>query len=259
MLKTIKKLSSIAIDFFLPPRCPGCMQMIDKHYHLCFKCWSQVEFVSRPKCKICGTGFEFEINFSDPICGDCLTTQPYFDKARHLFKYNALIQSLVKKFKFNGEVQLGACFANWLVNNYFEFIEDNNLIAPVPMHKYKRLLRGYNQSLELSRRISGQLAGKINNTNGAANLPLHRADLILKAKYTKPQTSLSRTSRQKNLIGSMYVNPVYKTMLKGKNVLLIDDVITTGATAGEISKLLKRAGASKVNILSIAKTHIQGT
>jgi ComF family protein len=237
------------------------MDIVENESAMCPKCWGDLQFVSLPKCEICGEAFEFEIRMSSPVCGGCLIDGPYFDKARHLLVYKSLAKTLIKKFKFGGWLQLAGYFAKWLSSYYKELIGQSDLILPVPMHKLKRIRRGYNQSLELSRRIATQFNASNNNFGNfdnfmqASNNPRHEAGLLLKSRPTRSQASLSKLSRQKNLRGSMYINSSDRTVLKNKNVLLVDDVITTGATIEESSRLLKKAGAATVNVIAIAKTH----
>lgn len=222
----------------MPPRCVDCNCITSIDHVLCHECWPKYKFIDEYFCKKCGRGFDIDI---DSECLDCIKKPPYFDISRSLFKYDDNSKKIIHHFKYHDKTSLSIFFARTLYRRYKDLIDDSDIITYVPMHRFKRIFRLYNQAFILAKEIS-----KISKT---PILP----DLLVKHKYTKPQTSLSRTKRKKNLIGSISANEKYD--ISKKKLLLIDDVITTGETINLCAKILKGNGAEKVTILSIAKTY----
>ncbi len=167
-------------------------------------------------------------------------SRPSFTLARSLIKFNDNSKKIIHAFKYYDKSTVAALFARLFCARYGEEIKDIDLIVPVPMHKIKRLMRNYNQSF-----ILGQEMAKI------LNKPI-LFDGLVKYKWTQPQSSLKFKARQHNLIGSIKANDKYD--VKGKNILLVDDVLTTGNTIKYCSNLLKYQGAAKVIVATIART-----
>lgn len=227
------------LNFLYPPACVYCRQIMLDDNLLCHKCWKDFQFITQPYCDICGNPFAFEIQ-GKMVCGRCIKTPPIFDLARHLFKFDQFSKKLIHSLKYNDQTYLAKIFTKMIVNNYNSYIGEYDLIVPVPMHWLKRMFRMYNQAFLLAKEIST-----------LTNLPLF-SDILIKTKWTKAQSSLLRAARQKNLNNSFaIINP---HLIKGKKIILIDDVLTTGATVKECCKLLKKFGASKIIVLTIAAT-----
>lgn len=228
------------ISFVFPERCLIC-KTITLDFGLCPNCWNKISFISNPSCAICSYPFENETS-EDLICGYCLQKKPSFDKAFAVMKYDENSKILIHKFKFNDQLHLTKIFSKWIINSISDNKNNIDIIMPVPIHKFKLFFRKYNQSALLSNEIGAKL--KINT--------LQRA--LIKTKYTKPQTSLSKKNRLSNIKNTIKINEKYKKEIQNKNILIIDDVYTTGATLNECAKLLKKSGCNKVYIATIAKT-----
>ncbi|MDF2965537.1 MAG: competence protein [Rickettsiaceae bacterium] len=206
---------------------------------LCSSCWSKYSFITKPYCICCGFPFSFEIE-GQLLCGKCIKSPPYFDKARYLFKYNQDSKKLIHALKYNDQTHLAKIFAKLQNNIYSSEILQYDLIIPVPMHWLKRMFRMYNQASLLAKEL-----GRLTNISVSY-------DNLVKYRWTKAQSTLKKDARQKNLQGSFTVRE--PTLLKGKKVILIDDVLTTGATVKECSKLLKKNGVKDIMVLTIAAT-----
>ncbi len=234
------KMYKYFIDYVFPFRCLKCLTYVQDEDGLCSDCFSELHFNSSPYCKICGKGFAIDID-KDNLCGPCTIKRPIYDSARFIIRYDEKSKKIIHLFKYNDKTILSKIFAKILFGQYKEYISYADILAPVPMHKLKRLFRFYNQTQYLAKSLSSLSMIKL--------FP----DLLIKYKYTQPQASLNQKARKKNINNSFLVNKKYN--IEGKKILLIDDVITTGSTISECAKILKKAGASEVLVISIAATN----
>jgi len=234
----MKKFLNAFINFLLPPTCPVCHKKSETE-GLCAECFSELEFIGTQKCSVCGKPLDIIIPDIQNICGKCLKNPPHFHQAEAVFKYNDTIKKLILLFKHADHIELTELFVKWLCANSHQMILKNDIIVPVPLHWSRSLKRKYNQSALLAQR----LAKRFNKSY---------APLVLKRiKFTKSQGHLSRKERQKNVKGVFVVK--HPEQIQGKSVLLIDDVFTTGSTANECAKVLLKAGAKSVDVLTLAK------
>lgn len=227
------------VDYVLPPRCLACTELIVTSDSFCADCWNNLNFVAKPYCMICGSLLGIS-TMENITCGKCITTKPYYDSMRSLFIFDDNSRKIIHAFKYYDKTHMAKCFARLLYSKYNTELQDIDIITSVPMHKLKRLMRMYNQSQILSEELNNMMHKTLYN------------DLLIKYKMTKSQTVLSGKSRTQNISGSIRVNDNYR--LQNKNILLVDDVTTTGATILECSKLLKAAGSNVVRVITIART-----
>jgi ComF family protein len=205
---------------------------------LCPECWKKIKWIGDPKCKICGAPFEIDV---DLMCAKCAKEKPRFDKAVAAFEYDDFSKGMILKFKHGDTTFFGPQLAAWLYRASVDAIKNADIIVPVPIRFFKRLKRKYNQSELLAQELS-KLSG----------IP-YEPRILRKEKSTPQQEGLSRTARLKNVVGSFGIAEKYSGLLKGKVVVLVDDVLTTGATVNECSKILKKRGAEKVIVLTVAR------
>ena len=230
------------LDFFLPPKCPFCGNFADSFSpeRPCPSCLSRLKFFSSPRCPRCGTGFP-STSDRDHLCSACLSAEPPFGKARSLCPYEGLIAETITRFKFGGVARLarplGVLLAEYQ-DPEFPFSEID-LLIPVPLHTRRLRERGFNQSLLLARQVSQRRSIPLNFT------------ALQRSRQTQPQTQLSGPERRKNVRGAFEVRSA--EALAGKRVLLIDDVLTTGATVQECAKALVDAGVKSVDVLTLAR------
>lgn len=230
------------LDFFFPPKCPLCGQVLETQLdgRPCPLCLSQIHFLSSPRCPRCGVGFEASAE-RDHLCSECLTQERYFTKARAIFRYQGPIVEAISRFKYGGVTQLARPLGSFLAEYQdpeFPFA-DLNLILPVPLHPERLRERGFNQSLLLARSVSRK-----------HSIPLDFTALQ-RPQFTQPQTQLSGSERLKNVRGAFFVRK--PEVVDEKQILLIDDVFTTGATVQECAKVLLGAGAKRVDVLTLAR------
>lgn len=200
-----------------------------------------MQFITEPKCKICSYPFEFEIE-ENMLCAGCLSKKPAYDKAFSTFIYKDVIKDVIGKFKYHDNAYLSKKLAQILFNRCSKDIQEIDLIIPVPLHKKRLRTRKFNQSLIIARELS-----KLSSTNICR-------DLLLRTKNTIAQAGLTKKQRKDNLRNAFEINKKHQDTIKNKNILIVDDVMTTGATLENCSKILKQHGANKVFVLTIAKT-----
>ncbi len=229
-------------DFFFPAKCPLCgkNQEGPSDERPCPACLSQIKFFSSPRCPRCGVSFHSPIE-NDHLCSECLTEERYFSKARAICLYEGLIVEAISRFKYGGVTRLARPLGFFLAeyrDPEFPFC-DFDLILPVPLHPGRLRQRGFNQSLLLARYLSRK-----------HSIPLDFTALQ-RSRPTQPQTQLSGSERQANVRGAFEVRK--PEGVAEKEILLIDDVFTTGATVRECAKVLLRAGAKQVDVLTLAR------
>ena len=227
------------IDYIFPPTCLACGEFTLKSHSFCSKCWSEFNFIAKPYCKDCGMQFELPV-FDAMSCGKCIKHPPAYDYARSLLKFDKNSKKIIHSFKYHDKIELSTLFSRLLYKTYNEQISHVDYVIPVPMHRFKRLLRMYNQADLLCIALA-----KLMNK---PRIP----DILIKTRWTKSQVYLTRRARKENLRSSIRLNPKYN--IKGKTILLVDDVMTTGTTLDYCSKLLKKGGAKAVIALTVATT-----
>ena len=227
------------LNLLFPNKCIICESYVSEN-KICGKCWGNCSFITKPYCYICSHPFAYE-NDNESICGACIVTKPKYDKAISVFKYDNYSKKLIHKFKYQDQLHILDYFIGLMLNMGKEVIEQADVIIPVAMHKYKLLKRGYNQAALLAMRIAFKKKIKY--------LP----QAILKTNNAQAQAGLKKDERLKNIKNTFELNPKFKEELKGKKILLIDDVITTGATISECCKILRSAKPAKIFVLTLAK------
>ncbi len=227
------------LDILFPPVCPLCEEDIQlDSLCLCTGCLNSLSIfkIKKPACTVCGLPFASDAGQDRP-CGNCLSKGPPFIEARSAFIYEEAVLQAIHAFKYKGKVTLAPALGR-LAAEASVFSANPGLVVPVPLHKKRLKERGFNQSLLLAREISKSFS-----------VPLDYSNLI-RAKATEQQVNLSAEERKRNVAGAFEVKD--RGAFKGKRVLLVDDVYTTGATIRECSKALKGAGA-KVFVITLAR------
>jgi len=229
-----------ALDLVLPPRCMSCGVEVAATGTLCSACWTRMTFLGPPLCACCGLPFDFPVE-GVSLCGACTARAPAYDRCRAVFAYGQESRRLVLSFKHGDRTDSAPGFAAWMMRAGAELVADADLIAPVPLHYWRLFHRRYNQSALLARALE-QRSGR------PAVL-----DLLVRRRRTPSQGGLSGAGRRRNVAGAFAVKPVWKDRVKGARVLILDDVYTTGATVEECARVLKRAGAVGVDVLTLAR------
>lgn len=226
-----------AANFALPPRCPACGTIVSGDGAFCEPCWSRLDFLSGPACAGCGLPFEHDRG--EALCGACLAKPPPHDGVRAAVAYGEVARALVLKLKHGRRIGMARVIGRHLARSAAS--EPEALLVPVPLHRWRIWRRGFNQSALLAREVARRTGQPF------------RTDLIERRKATPMLGGLGRTARARALRGAFAVPSENRAVLKGRTVLLVDDVYTSGATAGACAKALKRAGAARVVVLCWAR------
>jgi ComF family protein len=231
-------------DLLFPPLCIACREPLGQGQGFCAACWSKISFLDGPLCDCCGLPFGVDPG-PGARCAACLAKPPSFDRARAIIAYDEASRGPILALKHADRLELVPGFAQWLTRTGKNLIEETDLIVPVPLHRSRLWRRRYNQAAELARAL-GQRTGKTVAVQALA-----------RSRATQSQGEMvSAKARRRNVLHAFKVpEPAF---LQGRNVLLVDDVLTTGATADACARALKRAGAAKVHVLALARV-VKGT
>jgi len=237
-MTTLARLIRVAVDAVLPPLCLSCGAIVSEPGALCGACWEKVGFLAAPHCQACGHPFEFDAG-DQSLCGHCLREPPPWRRARAVFRYDEHSKGLILRFKHADRLEGAPAFARWMARAGAELLAECDLIVPVPLHRFRLLARRYNQA--------ALLANALGKQTGIAVAP----DVLTRTRRTESQGHMNREQRRKNVRGAFVVRQPAR--VAGKRVVLVDDVLTTGATLGECARVLKAAGAHSVDVLTLGR------
>jgi ComF family protein len=204
--------------------------------------WSRVTFLEAPVCDGCGAAFEFDGGiFADNRCAACLAKPYAFERARAACVYDDASRGLVLRFKHGDHQPLALVFARWIHRSAAELVEAADAVAPIPLHPLRLLARRFNQAAEIARPLA-RMAGRD-----------YLADALVRARRTDSQGGKSGRGRRENVRGAFTVSEAGARKVRGRRILLIDDVLTTGATGEACAKALLQAGARAVDLAVVAR------
>lgn len=226
-------------DSVLPPRCPSCRARVADPDNLCGACWGQVHFIRPPLCDRLGIPLPFGTEDAI-VSAAALADPPEYDRARAVARYDGRMRTLVHQFKFSDRGDLSVLFGRWLVTAGEVLLRDSDVLMPVPLHRRRLLSRRFNQSAMLAKEV-GRLTQHEVIPNG-----------LRRVRRTRPQIGLTEDQRRANVRRAFRLTASAAVAVQGRRVLLIDDVITTGATVNACARVLKRAGATRVDVLALA-------
>lgn len=175
------------------------------------------------------------------LCGGCIADRPPYGRARAVLGYDEASRTLVGRFKYRDRTEFAESFAGWMARAGHDLIGDCDVVVPVPLHPLRLIMRRFNQAAVLALRL-GRRAG-------VAVTP----DLLRRVRFTRPQVGLSAEARRRNVAHVFRLRPRYAGQVKDMRILLVDDVLTTGATAEACARVLLRAGAATVDVLTLAR------
>jgi ComF family protein len=239
----LRRAGRAALDAVLPPLCLMCGDHVAEPAALCAPCWSKLRWLGAPFCAQCGAPFEFDPGQGRAAlrCAACTASPPRFDHARAVVVYDDNSKRLVLGYKHADRLHATPAFAGWMHRAGQDLVDGCDAVAPVPLHWLRLAWRRYNQAAELGRRLAASADKRF--------IP----DLLRRRRHTPSQGKLSRGARFRNVQGAFAVNRAHAAKLAGARILLIDDVFTTGATVAECAHILKRSGAARVDVLTLAR------
>jgi len=248
--KTIGEGMAPLVDLAFPPRCPLCGAAIAAQNGLCASCWERLEFPGEPACATCGRPLESVAQAASAeglLCGACLQEPPRHAGIAAGCVYNEASRALILAFKHGGKIALAPMLAGLIAARLGEPEGETVLIAPVPLHRWRLWQRGYNQSALLARELAQRGHGRL------------VVDLLKRRKATPSLAGKSRAQRRRILSGAITLNEKYHDEIKGRRVVLVDDVLTSGATSGACVAALLKAGAKAVRIACFARVLDEGS
>jgi len=234
------QLIDTLLDFLFPTKCLFCETDLIGTQGICESCRSSIKFISSPFCLRCGVPFNSKIG-RDHICGTCLTSKKYFTKARAVGFYEGILQKAIHRFKYSKKTVLANPLSAFIIDYNLDSmdLESYDFLVPVPLH-FKRLKeRGFNQALSLARHISKRSGIPVDYLN------------LRRIRWEAPQINLSKKERAQNVKGAFSLHK--KNGFKDKNILLIDDVYTSGATVNECARVLLKAGTAGVDVVTLCR------
>ncbi len=229
------------LDAFLPPLCLSCAVPISGQAGLCPSCYRDIGFIHPPICPLCGRRVSRVSRVSrGSSCLGCRSAKNPVTRYRTVFDYDAASRGLVLAFKYGDRLDAAPVYGQWMANFGADVVAKADIIVPVPLHWLRLWRRRYNQAAVLAQHI-GHYAGK----------PVC-VDLLIRCRATQPQVGMSGRQRRLNVKGAFVIRPRCRRLLVGQNILLVDDVLTSGATVTACADILKNAGAQAVDVLTLA-------
>ena len=210
------------LDAILPPQCLSCRTLVAEPGQLCADCWREIRFIEAPFCSVCGRPFEFDSG-PETLCGDCAARKPSFARARAVMVYDDHSRDLVLGFK-RGDRLEGADF-----------------IMPVPLHRRRLFTRRFNQAAVLAHSVGKTAQVQV------------LSDGLMRTRATPTQAGLSRSGRFRNVRGAFAIRPRHRAAIRDRHIILVDDVMTTGATVDGCARAILRAGAARVSVITLAR------
>jgi ComF family protein len=225
----------------LPARCPSCSAVVEDQGAFCTPCWQGLEFITEPCCRQCGDPLPYALP-GGSTCAACLAKPPPWSRARAVWRYSDAATAPILKFKHADHVEYARALAPHLVRAGAAVLDDANaLLVPTPLHRWRLFWRMYNQSALLAQAVAKRTGHRL------------LVDALQRTRATRPQQGLSADERARNVRGAFQVNPQSAALVRGRTIVLIDDVLTTGSTADACAKALYKAGAADVRVLVLAK------
>jgi ComF family protein len=235
----LRRLAMGLSNGIVPPVCLACRVALADHHALCPTCWRDVAFIRAPICERIGIPLPFDTG-GPSVSAAALAEPPDFDRARAAAHFVGTARKLVHDFKYQDRQEVRGLLGNWLTAAGHELLGDAHLIVPVPMSRRRLFWRTFNQAAHLAHEL-GRRSGVAVDTG-----------TMKRRRATRPQVGLTRAQRRKNMEGAFGVVTWRRARIEGANVLLVDDVITTGATVNACARALRRAGAARVDVLAVA-------
>ncbi|TCR70328.1 ComF family protein [Bosea sp. BK604] len=229
-----------AIGLVYPPSCIACKGATAQAQALCARCWSGIGFIERPYCERLGTPFEVDLG-AGLVSPAAISDPPVFARARAVCRFDGTARELVHRLKYGDRTELALTLGRMMAQAGHELLGEADLIVPVPMHRTRLWSRRFNQAAALAQVLAKH--------SGVTLAPT----ALARVKRTTQQVGLTRPQRADNLQGAFKVLPAMRPTVEGRHILLVDDVLTTGATANAAARALLRAGARQVDMLTFAR------
>ena len=232
--------SRTLVDFLLPPQCAACGDRIEVHGHVCGACWRALSFIAPPYCQRLGIPFALDPGFP-AISARATSDPPAYDRARAAVLFDDTSRALIHALKYRDRHDLARMMGRLMARAGAELLADAAIVAPVPLHRGRLWSRRFNQAALLARIVAEE--------SGRTFVP----DALVRTRPTARQVGLTADQRRRNVAGAFAVRADWAARLSGRRIVLIDDVLTTGATIEGCARTLRRAGAENIDALLFAR------
>lgn len=229
-----------AMSMLFPPQCLSCNALVEDRFSLCGPCWRETPFIMGLACDHCGVPLMGE-GAGDELCDDCMTSPRPWSQGRAAVIYKGNARRIVLALKHGDRLDLARPVARWMARAGAGMLGKGALVVPIPLHRLRLFRRRYNQA--------GLLAHEIGRECGLDVGP----DALIRRRRTETQDGKNAGERTRNVAGSIIENPRQSGLMAGRPVVLIDDVMTSGATLAEATRACTDAGASRVCVLVLAR------
>jgi len=235
-MEWVKVLGRSLLDFALPPRCAACGTIVDRLHSFCSECWPKVDFLGNSGCGTCG----MPLAATDAgECAACLARPPRIARTRAAVAYDDVSRSIAIRLKYGRKVALARTMARFMAPLAGDDVPPDTILVPVPLHRWRLWNRGFNQS--------ALVAGALSRRLGIASNSM----VLARTRSTPPLKGMGERQRRRTVAGAFAVTD--KDKVRGKTIILVDDVLTTGSTAEACARALQRAGAARVELLCWAR------
>ena len=231
--------AKFALDIALPTLCVACREPVDGD-GVCAECWAKLSFIEPPYCPRLGIPFVYDPG-PELLSMEAIANPPAYQRARAAVRYDDVARTLVHALKYHDRTDLAPTMAGWMARAGRELLAEADALVPVPLHWRRGWSRRYNQSGALAQSIGRQSGVKV------------AAEALRRVRATEQQIGLSRAQRASNVQGAFKVAPDRMADIQGRRVVLIDDVLTSGATSDACARALLRAKAAQVDVLVFAR------
>ena len=240
-VKSMRHILDLGVNLLYPPSCLACDAPVTEVGALCARCWADTPFNTGLSCDLCGAPLPGAIADAPVRCDDCCRTARPWSHGRAALIYGAVARSLVLGLKHADRHEIAAPAGQWMARAVAPLIRADTLIAPVPLHRWRLYKRRYNQSALLA-----QALGRVLDRPACP-------DLLIRTRLTPSQDGRSREARFQNLQGAIAAHPRRAARIDGRHVLLVDDVMTSGATLAAATEACYQAGADDVDVVVLAR------
>lgn len=230
----------LALNFALPPLCPSCREPLSDGAGLCAPCWSKLSLIEPPYCARLGIPFVYDPG-PNLLSMEAIANPPAYNRARAAVRYDDVARTLVQGFKYSDRLDLAPMMARWIARAGCELLAGADALIPVPLHWRRQWSRRFNQS--------AVLATEISTLSGVT--VMHRG--LKRVRATSQQVGRSKAERAENVQGAFRVPDESKADIYGRRLILVDDVLTSGATVNSCARALLRAGAANIDVLVFAR------
>ena len=229
----------LVLDIALPTLCVSCREPVAGE-GVCADCWSKLSFIAKPYCPRLGIPFVYDPG-PDMLSMEAIASPPAYQRARAAVRYDDVARTLVRAPKYHDRTDLAPAMGRWMAHAGKELLQGADMLIPVPLHWRRAWHRRFNQSGALARVIERQSGVRL------------RGDVLQRVRPTRQQVGLSRAQRASNVQGAFEVFSDAKAELDGRRAVLVDDVLTSGATLDACARALLRAKAAQVDVLVFAR------